>query len=116
MLVRDYPGALLALIAPALAATELALLGVAVTGGWGREKLAAWAGTLRDLPRLVRERRAIQRVRTVSAGEFATGLVAELDSPYLGRASRSRALNLALRAYWRCVTALLRAPRNPPRG
>lgn len=113
VLVRDYPAALLVLVAPALAATEPALLAVALRGGWLRQKLAAWAGTLRDLPRLARERRAIQGTRRISAGEFAAGLVAELDSPYLGRAGRSRALNLALRAYWRCVLWLLRAPRPP---
>lgn len=115
VLVRDYPAALLVLLAPALAATELALAAVALRGGWGRQKLAAWAGTLHDLPRLARERRAIQRERTASAAEFAAALVAELDSPYLGRLGRSRALNLALRAYWSCVLALLRAGRRARR-
>jgi GT2 family glycosyltransferase len=109
VLVRDYPGALLAAIAPALLATELAVLVAAIAGGWARQKLAAWAGTWRDLPRLLRERRAIQATRRVSAGEFARGLSAELDSPYLGWIARSRPLRWALRSYWRAVLSLLRA-------
>ena len=39
--VRTYPGALLALVAPALLATELALVAISVAGGWGRQKLLA---------------------------------------------------------------------------
>ena len=35
------------------------------------------------------------------------GLTADLDSPYLGGAGRSRALRAALRAYWSLVLALL---------
>jgi GT2 family glycosyltransferase len=109
VLVRDYPAALLALLTPALIVTELALLPVAVAGGWGRHKVSAWAATLRDLPRLARERRTIQSQRLIGAGEFARGLTAELDSPYLGALGRSRLIRGALRAYWAAVLALLGA-------
>jgi GT2 family glycosyltransferase len=109
VLVRDYPAALLSLIAPALLATELAVLVAAIGGGWARQKVAAWAGTWRDLPRLVRERRTIQATRRINAAEFARGLVAELDSPYLGWAGRSAAIRWALRSYWAVVLSLLRA-------
>jgi hypothetical protein len=107
-IVRCYPGPLLALIAPALAATEAALLIVAATGGWLPQKLAAAADTARALPRLLRERRAIQATRTVSAREFAAAFTPDLNSPFLGRAGRSRPLRAALRAYWRLVLACLR--------
>jgi GT2 family glycosyltransferase len=106
-LVRTYPTALLALLAPALLATELALVAVAAAGGWLPQKLRAWGETLVALPRLLRERREIQVMRTVSAGEFARGLTPELDSAYLGAARRSRPLGAALRAYWRLVVRLL---------
>ncbi len=106
-LVRTFPAPLLAAIAPALLATELALLAVAAAGGWLDQKLLAWADTARALPRLLRERREIQRRRSVGAGEFARPLVATLDSPYLGRAARSRLLNALLRAYWSAVAGLL---------
>jgi len=108
-LLRTYPAPLLALLAPALLATELALLAVAARGGWGGQKLAADAEVLRRLPRLLRERRRIQRQRTVGAAEFASWLTADLDSPFIAAAARSLPARLLLRGYWRAVRALLRA-------
>ncbi len=106
-LVRDYPGPLLVLLAPALAATELALLAVSASGGWGGQKLAANLEALRWLPRLLRERRRIRQTRAVSSAEFASWLTADLDSPFISDAARSLPARLALRAYWRAVRALL---------
>ena len=102
-LLRCYPGRLLLLLVPALLATELALLVAAAAGGWLPQKLTAAGETLRALPRLLRERRAVQATRTISCREFASWLTPDLDSPYLGRAGRSRPLRWALRAYWRLV-------------
>jgi N-acetylglucosaminyl-diphospho-decaprenol L-rhamnosyltransferase len=107
-LVRTYPGALLALLAPALLATELALLLVAASGGWGRQKLRANLEFLRWLPRLLGERRQIQRQRTVSAAEFASWLTPDLDSELISPLVRSPPARLMLRTYWRLVRLLLR--------
>lgn len=106
-IVRTYPGTLLALLAPALLATEVALLAVAATGGWGRQKLRANLAFLRWLPRLLRERRAIQAQRTVSAAEFASWLTPDLDSDLISPLARSRPARLVLRGYWRLVRLLL---------
>jgi GT2 family glycosyltransferase len=106
-IVRTYPAALLAALAPALAATELALLAVSLAGGWLPQKLASWGDVIRATPRLLRERRGIRGARRVDAATFARGLTAELDSAYLGAAWRSRVLRSALRAYWRVALALL---------
>ncbi len=106
-LIRTYPGPLLVLLAPALLATEIVLVVVAAAGGWLPQKLRAWCATIVSLPRLLGERRRIQATRTVTAAEFARGLVPRLDSPYLGVASRSRVLGVLLGAYWRLVLALL---------
>jgi GT2 family glycosyltransferase len=108
-LIRTYPAALLALLLPALLATEVALVFAAAFGGWLPQKLRAWAETLLWLPRLLGERRRIQVRRTIGAGEFAGGLTASLDSAYLGRAGRSRALGAILGAYWAVVRRLLGA-------
>ncbi|HEV7614663.1 MAG TPA: glycosyltransferase family 2 protein [Solirubrobacterales bacterium] len=107
-LVRAYPAALLVLLAPALLATELALLAVSFSAGWGRQKLAANREFLRWLPRLLRERRQIQATRTVSAAEFASWLTPDLDSPFISPLARSLPVRLALRSYWRIVRLLLR--------
>jgi N-acetylglucosaminyl-diphospho-decaprenol L-rhamnosyltransferase len=106
--IRTYPGSLLALLMPALVATDLALLAVAFANGWGVQKLEATWDVIRWLPRLRRERRTIQARRTVSAREFASGLTPDLDSQYLGRAGEIAPLRWALRAYWRAALALLR--------
>ena len=111
-ILRVYPGALLALLAPALVATELALLAVAHASGWGAAKRAAVADVARALPRLLRERRAIQARRAISSAEFARLLAPDLDSPYLGAAGRSALLRAGLRAYWAGVNALLRLSRG----
>lgn len=108
-LIRTYPPALLALLAPALAVTELALVPASAAGGWLGQKLLAWGDTLGAMRRLLRERRQIQAGRAIDAASFARALSPDLASPYLGRLGRSRALRVALRAYWSVVLAVLRA-------
>lgn len=105
--LRTYPDRLLLLVLPALLATELALLVVAWRGGWLGEKLRASGDVLRALPRLRRERREIQASRRVTAAQFASHLTADLDSPYLGAAGRSRVLRQLLRGYWTLVCRIL---------
>jgi GT2 family glycosyltransferase len=107
VLVRDYPAAVLLVIAPALVATELALVLVALSGGWGRQKALATWDVARAGPRLLRERRAIQRGRRIGAREFARWLSADLSSPYLGAPALRRVLGAGLRAYWAVARALL---------
>jgi GT2 family glycosyltransferase len=108
MLVRLYPGSLLLLLVPALLATEAALLLAAAAGGWGGQKLRANAEVIIWLPRLLRERRALRRRRTISASEFAAALTPDLDSPFIPAIARSGPVRLALRTYWHLVRALLR--------
>jgi N-acetylglucosaminyl-diphospho-decaprenol L-rhamnosyltransferase len=102
-ILRCYPTRLLIALVPGLLATELALLVVAAAGGWLPQKLAATGETLRALPRLARERRAVQATRTITDREFAAWLTPDLDSPFLGRAAGLGWLRRALRAYWRLV-------------
>jgi GT2 family glycosyltransferase len=108
-LIRVYPGSLLALLAPALILTELALIPASIAAGWGRQKLASLVEVGRRLPRLLRERRQIQATRKVSAAEFAAWLTPDLDSPFIPAIARSAPARLLLRAYWRAVRLALRA-------
>ena len=111
-LIRTYPAALLALLAPALLATELALLAVAAAGGWLPQKLAAWGDVARSFGRLLRERREIHAQAEIGAAEFAAALTPALGSAYLGAAGRSRLLNALLAAYWGLVLRLLGLGRS----
>jgi GT2 family glycosyltransferase len=104
-LIRVYPVTLLLLVAPALIATELALVPSSIVGGWGRQKLAATAEVVRWLPSLLRERRRVQATRRVSTAEFAAWLTADLDSSFIP--ARTVPVRFALRAYWRGVLRLL---------
>jgi len=106
-LVRTYPAPLLVLLAPALFATELALIAVSTSGGWGKQKLAANLEFLRWLPRLIRERRRLQSTRTVPAAEFASWLTPDLDSPFIPPLARSLPARLILHSYWQVVRLLL---------
>ena len=65
--ICTYPGRLLGPLAPGLLATELALHVVALVGGWLMPKLRADADVLGALPRLRRERRAIQATTRADA-------------------------------------------------
>lgn len=100
MMIRTYPGPLLAVVFPALIGVELFMLLVAARGGWLRQKVAANVDVIAALPRLRRERRAIQGARRVSATEFSRGLVVDLDSPFLGATGTSPIVRLLLRGYW----------------
>jgi GT2 family glycosyltransferase len=108
MMVRTYPASLLALLTPALIATEVAIWFAAFRGGWLRMKASASLDIVRALPRLLAERAAIQRSRAVTARAFAAGLTPELSSPYLGRLEGQALVALVLRIYWRTTLALLR--------
>jgi GT2 family glycosyltransferase len=106
-LIRVYPTSLLVLLAPALLATELALLPASFAAGWGRQKLAATGEVLRWLPRLLRERRQVQASRTISASEFASQLTPDLNSPFIPPIARSSPVRLLLRSYWHLVRFVL---------
>jgi N-acetylglucosaminyl-diphospho-decaprenol L-rhamnosyltransferase len=101
-----YPGALLALIAPALIAAELGLLAIAARQGWLVAKLRAQAAVLGGLPGTLARRRAVQRSRRISADEFAGHLTASLDSPYLAGAA-TPLLRVPQALYWRLVRRAL---------
>jgi GT2 family glycosyltransferase len=104
--IATYPAALLAMVAPALIATELGLLVVAARGGWLTEKLRAQAATLAWLPRARARRRAVQRTRRVAVAAFAAELTGELDSQYM---SLPPALAALVRGYWWAVRLALGA-------
>ncbi|MCW3068933.1 MAG: hypothetical protein JWL67_1558 [Solirubrobacterales bacterium] len=101
-----YPAALLALLAPALLAAELALLAVAARQGWLGAKVRAQAAVIGGLPRTFSRRRAVQRCRRIDASAFAAHLTSSLDSPYLSGAD-SPLVGAPQALYWRLVRRAL---------
>jgi hypothetical protein len=108
-MIRCYPGPLLAMVAPALLAAEVAVWLLAVRGGWARMKALATLDLLRALPMLLRERRMIQATANVGTAEFAAPMTAGLSSPYFGAVGRQPVVRGALALYWRVVLGVLRA-------
>ena len=106
-ILRTYPAPLLAVLTPALLATELALHLIAAAGGWLPEKLRADRAVLTSFGRLRRERTAIQASAAISPRAFADLLVPGLDSAYLGAAAGNRLLGALLRGYWALALAVL---------
>lgn len=108
-IVRTYPGLLILLVSPVLLVAELAIWLAAIRGGWAKQKLLASLDFWRRLPRWLRQRRVIagRRSPDMSTRLFTDGMVAKLDSPYLGGPAASRPVSFLLSAYWRLVRALL---------
>lgn len=100
MMIRTYPAALLAVAMPALLFVEIFMLLVAARGGWLVQKVRADLDVIASLPRLRRERDAVQETRAVSAAAFSRGLVVDLDSPFLGATGTSPVVRTLLRVYW----------------
>jgi GT2 family glycosyltransferase len=105
--LRTYPGPLFVLVLPALLVTELAVWVVAARGGWVGAKARATVGVLRELPAILRERRAIQASRRIGSSTFAASLTDTLSSPFFGRIGGLPGLQLAMRIYWRSVVRVL---------
>jgi N-acetylglucosaminyl-diphospho-decaprenol L-rhamnosyltransferase len=101
-----YPGTLLLLLAPALAAAELGLLAIAAREGWLGAKLRAQIATIAGLGRTLERRRAVQRGRRIGARELAAHLTCSLDSPYLAGAQHPL-LSVPQAVYWRFVRQVL---------
>jgi GT2 family glycosyltransferase len=107
LVIRTYPTPVLLVALPLMLASEVGIMAVAAGGGWLDQKLLSQADVVRWLPRLLRERREIQRTRRIGSREFARWMTPALDSPYLGRVGANRVLGGALRAYWRSAQRLL---------
>lgn len=103
MVIRNYPPPLLALLTPALIATELVLLLVSARQGWLAAKLRSYRDLIRWLPRLRSERRQIQAARAISPREFTDLLTPDLDSPLIPAFARKELVRTLLRTYWKFV-------------
>jgi N-acetylglucosaminyl-diphospho-decaprenol L-rhamnosyltransferase len=99
MVGANYRAGTLLRLAPALLATEVAVLGVAVAGGWGRAKISATASAVRSIPRVRARRRAVDRLRAVEEREV-TRLFERNLGPEFGRTA-ARLSRAPLAAYAR---------------
>jgi GT2 family glycosyltransferase len=82
LLAANYELPTLARLAPALLATELALLAVAARGGWLPQKLHALSSAARALPAVREQRRAVAGLRRIPDRAFARHLERHLGPEF----------------------------------
>jgi N-acetylglucosaminyl-diphospho-decaprenol L-rhamnosyltransferase len=109
VILKDWPLARLAVAAPTLLGSELAVLAFAARQGWLREKLASYGEIFHLLPAVVVDRRQVQRNRSAKAtdGAFLTG---SIRFPGLDHPAITRVANPVLSAYWWFARKVLRVP------
>jgi GT2 family glycosyltransferase len=100
----NYAGPTLAVLAPLLVATELALLLVAWRGGWLDRKLAAYGSLWGSRGELRRRRRAVQSARRVPDAQLIGRFAGRVDSGQIG-GPLVRVANPALEGYRRLAVA-----------
>jgi GT2 family glycosyltransferase len=102
-----YSLRLLVLLAPLLAATELAMLAVAAKQRWLGGKLGGWWWCVSHAGWLVRHRRETQRLRKVRDRELARFLTPSLDPRMIELSGMISVANAPIRAYWSLIRRLL---------
>jgi N-acetylglucosaminyl-diphospho-decaprenol L-rhamnosyltransferase len=110
--IRTYPTAMLLSVLPAMVVAEVVVWAEAIRGGWGPAKAASTVDVLRSLPMLLKERRAIQQRRRVSAALFAAQFTAALESPYFGATGSNPWVRKLLGLYWRAALWAIRRDRQ----
>lgn len=101
-----FPARLLALVAPALLAFEVAVLAVSLRDRWAREKVRGWWWLVRHLRDVGQRRREVTFARVLGDQEFAALLTSTFD-PGLEGVGVPRSLQRLLDVYWRGVLRLL---------
>jgi len=97
----------LAVLGPAVVATELGIALLARRSGWWPQKAEAWAWLWRNQGWLRERRRRLQGERTVGDRELALRFVSRLDPQNFELPAAVRPLNSVLAAYWSVARRLL---------
>jgi GT2 family glycosyltransferase len=101
-----WSGRLLGLVAIPLLALEVAVLAMAVRGGWARQKVAGWWWLLRNASLVRERRREVQAARTVPDVGFAHLLTGDVE-PGVPELAAPAVLRRVSRVYWSVVRRAL---------
>ncbi len=102
-----YESRTLVLLAPALLALEIAVLGLSLQQGWWRQKLAGWKWLVEHRGWIKVRRRRLQRVRTVADRTLSPRFAVAIDPRNFSLPPALMPLNGALAAYWKVVRIAL---------
>ncbi|MFI7549065.1 glycosyltransferase family 2 protein [Micromonospora sediminimaris] len=106
-LLTAYQGRTLALLAPMLLLTELAMLATALVGGWGRQKTRGWAWLWRHRNWIRARRRRLQAERTVGDGALADLMTARVAPSNVPVPPGMGVFNAVAAAWWAAARPLL---------
>jgi len=98
-----YERRTLALLLPALVATEVGMLAVALREGWADQKVAGWGWLWRHRDRVRARRRILQEERVVSDRQLASRLASRFDAGNLVLPTWARSLDAVVAGYWALV-------------
>lgn len=109
VLLANFSARSLVVLGPLLAANEVAMLAIAVTQGWGREKLRAWRELLqtRRWRALASARRAAQAIRSRPDAEVVAIFTPRMEVDGRTGFVLDRIANPLLGLAWRLVRPLL---------
>lgn len=102
-----YERRTLALLLPALLATEVGMLAVALQAGWARQKVAGWRWLWRNRDLVRARRRLLQGERVVPDSRLAPRLTSHFDAGHMALPAWARPLDAAVAGYWSLVRRLM---------
>lgn len=108
LLATTYERRTLVLLAPAILGAELAMLGAAVAGGWGRQKAQGWQWVWRHRWWVLERRRQLQGERTEPDGRVARIITGRFDPTNVAAPPGVGVFNAVAGTYWRAARHLLR--------
>ncbi len=107
MVLTEFGPRHLVVVAPALAALEVAMVGYAASDGWLRPKLGAYRWLWRHRAWLRQRRRQVQQARVVPERELVWLFSDRLQPANRPPPAALLPLDRVLRAYWRLVRRLI---------
>jgi GT2 family glycosyltransferase len=107
MVLSCYEARTLLVVAPLLLVVEVGLAGMAVTQGWGREKLQGWVWLVRNRRTVADLRRRVQAMRRAPDRTFVHLFSADLLPGNLPPPKWFGPINALLRGYWRLARRLI---------
>ncbi len=106
-LATVWSGRALLLLAPPLAALELAMLALGLKQGWAKEKVRGWSWLWRHRRHIRARRRALTAERTVPNRQWMAMLTPTLEPAAMELPAGTGVLNTVMRAYWSLVRRLV---------
>ncbi|MBW3645658.1 MAG: glycosyltransferase [Actinobacteria bacterium] len=107
MVLTLYEARTLWLLSPALIGLEVAVVALAVSQGWSKQKLASWAWLVRRRRWLRKRRMTVQAARRVSDRALADRFATSLSPGNLALPAWLAPLDRLLARYWRLVRRCL---------